>query len=252
MLNLFSLNDRVVVVTGASRGLGQAIAVAASAAGAHVIGVARTGEALEETANAARTCRGTFAAISLDLAEPAAVEQLVGELTTVSVWGVVHAAGNQLRKAAVEVTRAEWRQIHRLHVETSFFLSTRLAREQIASQLPGSHVFLGSLGSTIGARGVAPYTAAKAGVLGTMRTLALEWAPLGIRVNAIVPGYFETALTRDLLATPQERERIISRIPMGRLGVPADIAGAAIFLLADASSYMTGQVLTVDGGWLAS
>jgi 2-dehydro-3-deoxy-D-gluconate 5-dehydrogenase len=113
-------------------------------------------------------------------------------------------------------------------------------------------VFIGSLGSSIAIPRAVGYVASKAGLLGLVRTLAAEWATLGVRVNAISPGYFRTELTAAVLDNPDELARIEGRIPMGRLGRPDELGGAAVFLLSDASSYLTGQQIIVDGGWLAS
>ncbi|MHB8692084.1 MAG: SDR family NAD(P)-dependent oxidoreductase [Solirubrobacteraceae bacterium] len=249
----FSLRGRRVVVTGAGRGLGQGIAIAAARAGADVVGVARSAEQLAETAERITAEGGSFVSVPADLSQPEAVRMIgYAAASNGMAWGVVHAAGGQVRKPAVDVTRHDWRLVHDVHMEAAFFLSTAIARRQLAAGTGGSHVFVASLGSSIGLPRIAPYTAAKSGVLGVVRTLAVEWAQAGIRVNAVAPGYFHTALTDELLSDPRERERVLSRIPMRRLGTPDDLAGAAVFLLSDASAYVTGQSLNVDGGWLAS
>ena len=165
--------------------------------------------------------------------------------------GIVHAAGIQARRPAVDITRDDWRQVTAIHTEAPFFLSTSIARRQLTDRVEGSHVFIGSLTSWIGLPNIAPYAASKSGVLGLTRTLAVEWAEQGIRVNAICPGYFHTALTSELFEDPERRDRLLTRIPMQRFGVADDLAGAVIFFLSGASSYVTGQVINVDGGWLA-
>jgi 2-dehydro-3-deoxy-D-gluconate 5-dehydrogenase len=115
----------------------------------------------------------------------------------------------------------------------------------------GKIILVASLTSQVGIPNTAPYAAAKSGVLGLVRTLAVEWAPHAIQVNAIAPGYFHTALTDALFSDPERRDKLLSRIPMGRIGEPDDLAGAIVFLASSASNYMTGQVINVDGGWLA-
>lgn len=239
-----SLRERVVVVTGASRGLGRAIAVAASGAGATVVGVARS---------FASGGHEPFHPMTFDLRETGDVDGLVDSIEEAHgpVDGVVHAAGVQLRKAAVDVTLDEWAALQRVNVEAPYFLSTALARRQLAAGTHGSHLFVGSLATALGFSGVSPYCAAKSAIAGVVRSLATEWAPSGIRVNGLGPGYFETDLTRDVLALPEARRRITGRIPLGRIGEPDELAGAALFLLSDASSYVTGQFIYVDGGWLA-
>ena len=246
----FSLRGRRVIVTGAGRGLGQGIALALVRAGADVVGAARSPDQVRATAEAAAGESGSFRPLVADVSRASGLDDIVAAAG--GVWGVVHAAGNQVRKPAVEVTRQEWRSIQDVHLEAPFFLSTALARAQIQTGTGGSHLFVASLGSAIGLPQIAPYAAAKSGVLGLVRTLAAEWAEAGIRVNAILPGYFHTALTDALLTDPAQRDRVLSRIPMRRLGTVDDLGGAAVFLLSAASSYITGHCLTVDGGWLAT
>ncbi|HEY6629687.1 MAG TPA: SDR family oxidoreductase, partial [Acidimicrobiia bacterium] len=126
-----------------------------------------------------------------------------------------------------------------------------VGRRQIEAGSVASHIFVGSLTTSIGIANTAAYSASKSGVAGVVRTLAVEWAQSGIRVNAIAPGYFRTQLTEGLFQDPARSAWIESRIPMGRIGAPDDLAGAAVFLASDASAYITGSILNVDGGWLA-
>jgi 2-deoxy-D-gluconate 3-dehydrogenase len=243
----------VVLVTGAGRGIGRSIAIAAADAGAVVVGVARSPDELQDAQRFITGRGATFHPVGFDLRETARLAELVDTVETKfgEVFGIVHAAGVQLRKLAVDVTPEDWSAVHKVNLEAPFFLSVALAKRQIAAQRGGSHVFVGSLTSAIGAAGVAPYCATKSGVAGVVRALAVEWASGGIRVNGVGPGYFRTALTQAPLSSRGDRERILRRIPMGRIGDPEDLAGAALFLLGDASSYMTGQFVYIDGGWLA-
>jgi NAD(P)-dependent dehydrogenase (short-subunit alcohol dehydrogenase family) len=165
--------------------------------------------------------------------------------------GIVHAAGTQYRAPATAVPVAAWRDLMAIHLDAPFFLSTALHRDQLRDGRPGAHVFIGSLTSARGIANIAPYAAAKSALLGVIRTLAVEWAASGTRVNGIAPGYFRTELTADLFADPDRAAWVLDRVPMGRLGDPADLAGAVVFLLSPASGYITGQLLPVDGGWLA-
>lgn len=252
----FSLTGRHVLVTGAGRGLGRAMAVAAAEAGAVVTAVARTAEQLEETRSLAGAAGGTVHALPWDLGVSETLPALVDAAEGAGagpVDSVIHAAGVQLRKPAVELTLEDWRSVQRLNAETPFFLSVEIARRRLVDQAPaGSHIFIGSLASSIGLPNVAPYVMSKSAVLGAVRTLSGEWAGKGIRVNGIAPGYVQTQLTADLLSRAEDYERVLARVPMGRIGAAEDFAGVAVFLLSNASGYITGQMLNVDGGWLAA
>lgn len=249
----FSLTGQRVLVTGASRGLGQGLAIAVADAGATVVGVARSEKGLADTATEISERGGVMEVAVADLTDTDSLDRLIA-----TVWdrgavnGIVHAAGVQVRKPAVDVTPTDWDRVSTLQAKTPFFLSTALARRQIAAGLGGSHLFVGSLTSWIGLPNIAPYAASKAGVLGLVRSLAVEWAAHPIRVNAICPGYFHTALTDDLFSDPARKEKLLGRIPMHRLGVADDLAGAAVFLLSTAARYITGESINVDGGWLAA
>jgi 2-dehydro-3-deoxy-D-gluconate 5-dehydrogenase len=247
----FDLAGHSVLVTGAGRGLGRGMALAAAAAGATVVAVSRTASDLEQTARLA--AGGRLLPLVWDLAEVAATDGLVEQAESLAgpLHGVVHAAGVQRRLPAIEFSVEDWRYVTAVNLDAPFFLSTAVHRSQRSHGHRGSHVFVGSLASSIGLRNVGAYAASKSGLLGIVRTLALEWAAEGARVNCIVPGYFETALTADLFADAERAAWVLSRIPMGRTGQPEDLAGAVIFLLSDASAYITGQVIAVDGGWLA-
>jgi 2-dehydro-3-deoxy-D-gluconate 5-dehydrogenase len=248
---LFDLTERPILVTGAGRGLGQALALAAAAAGARVVAVSRTADQLRETATLDQT--GSILPISWDVAEVDRADILVqrAEEVTGPLYGVIHAAGIQHRAAACDFPVDAWRKVTAVDLDAPFFLSTAVYRVQAERGQPGAHVFIGSLASSIGLARTSAYSASKSGLIGIVRTLAVEWAASGVRVNCLAPGYFKTALTADLFADTDRAAWVLSRIPMGRLGVAGDLIGAAIFLLSDASAYVTGQVLNVDGGWLA-
>ena len=244
-----------VLVTGASRGIGLAVAERLLSDGAMVTVVARNAAALADLAEAHGGATGRCRVLARDLAELDDFDELVAAVTgagELPLTGVVHAAGTQLRKPAIEVEEAEFARILRIHVTVPFLLSTAIARAQIAAGAAGSHVFIGSLGSHIAVPGAAPYTAAKSAVLGVVHSLATELAPHGIRANAVDPGYVETELTADLLKIDAQRNRILNRTPLGRLGRPEEIASVVAFLLGDDATYVTGEDIRVDGGWLAS
>jgi NAD(P)-dependent dehydrogenase (short-subunit alcohol dehydrogenase family) len=247
------LEGRTVLVTGGGRGLGQGIALGLAEAGAVVVVVSRTASELAETVERS-TVPGGVRAVTWDVSDLLSLDALVAAAAGEAgqIHGVVHAAGSQHREDADAFTPDDWRRIVTIQLEVPFFLSTALHRAQVAAGISGSHVFIGSLTSSIGLPRMAAYGAAKSGVLGVMRSLSVEWARGGTRVNAIAPGYFKTRMTEALLADPAAKARIDARIPMGRLGTARDLAGVAAFLLSDASAYITGQVIAVDGGWLAA
>jgi NAD(P)-dependent dehydrogenase (short-subunit alcohol dehydrogenase family) len=139
-----------------------------------------------------------------------------------------------------------------VNLTAPFFLSQAVGRRQIEMGRHGSHIFVGSLTSMFSVRGVTAYTASKSGIYGVLRNLSTEWSGRGIRANGIGPGYIRTALTQALIDDPERGPQILNRIPMGRLGSREDMEGAAVFLASEASAYITGQMLMVDGGWSAA
>lgn len=253
MIDGFGLDGRTAVVTGASRGLGRGMAQALGKAGARVVLVGRDSEELDRVAAELAVVSCDAVVKSLDLTQVEGIESWVN-----SVWSevgpveiVLHSAGHQRRAPAVEVDPADWEKILTVNLTAPFFLSREFGKRQVDAELSGSHIFIGSLTTRIGIANAAAYAASKAGLGGVVRTLAVEWASSRIRVNAIAPGYFRTGLTEGVLQDPERRAWVHSRIPMERLGVPDDLGGAAVFLASDASSYMTGAILDIDGGWLA-
>lgn len=249
----FSLSGKHIVVTGGGRGLGQGIAVSAALAGALVTVVARSADQLEQTTKLITEQGLDARSHPADLSDTDALAAHVESIAEAGpIAGVVHAAGVQLRKPAVDVTTDDWRFVQRMNVEAPFFLSTAIARMQQDEGRGGSHVFVGSLNSTIGLPRVSPYAASKTALLGMARVMSTEWSATAIRANVVGPGYFHTKLTDDLLSDPEDRARVLGRIPMGRLGDASDLGGIAVFLLSDASRYLSGQLINVDGGWLAS
>jgi NAD(P)-dependent dehydrogenase (short-subunit alcohol dehydrogenase family) len=248
-----SLDGHCVVVTGAGRGLGRHLAVAAARAGARVVGLSRTATELEETATLVEGSDAPDRLVQVlgDIADPATIEACVAgvELGSARAVDVLHGAGTQVRKPAHEVDRDDWARVMETNLTGPFFLSTALGAHALDRGRTGSHVFVGSLASHLGLQDMAPYAATKSGLLGVMRSLAVEWASRGLRANALCPGYFRTALTAPVFDDPARRDWIVSRIPMRRPGEPEDLSGAALFLLSDASSYITGQTVNVDGGW---
>ncbi|MEU3333217.1 SDR family oxidoreductase [Glutamicibacter creatinolyticus] len=248
---LFSLAGRRAVVTGGGRGLGKAIAAGLAAAGATVGVVSRTAADVESVARELGEC---VLPLAMDVASVEA-----GEMVDVmeGVLGgpidvVVHAAGVQHRQSAEDFTAEGWERVLRINLTAPFRLSQEIGSRQLAADRPGSHIFIGSITSLLSIPDAAAYTASKSGVFGLVRTLSSEWSERGIRVNGIGPGYFRTALTEAVFSDEVRCRKMLDRIPMGRFGNPEELAGTAVFLASDASSYTTGQLLMVDGGWTAS
>ncbi|MGO1654480.1 MAG: SDR family NAD(P)-dependent oxidoreductase [Brevibacterium yomogidense] len=249
----FSLKGRHILVTGAGRGLGQSMALTAAAFGAQVTAVARSADQLQTTADAAVDLPGSVRSVPADVSDLAGLEGLAEDAYAhAPVYGVIHAAGVQRRLDAVDVTPELWREVLTLNLDAPFFLSQAIAKRQIAAATPGSHIFIGSLNSSIGLPRNVPYVASKTGLLGVTRALSTEWSSYSIRANAIGPGYYRTALTEGLLSSQADHDRLMARIPMRRFGLPEELGGAIAFLLSDASAYVSGQILNVDGGWLSS
>lgn len=247
VLDSFSLAGRRVLVTGGSRGLGRAMARGLAGAGAEVVAVSRT--VVQDDAD-----RGVHP-LAGDVTDTARVTEMVDAAEQIlggTVDSIVHAAGVQHRASAVDFPLEEWERVVRVNLTAPFVLSQEVGRRQIERGVAGSHVFIASLTSMLGIPDIAAYAATKTGVMGVVRSLAVEWAPQGIRVNAIGPGYFRTALTEELFTNDEARDGLMRRIPQKRFGSPDDLSGALVFLTSDASVYVTGQLLMVDGGWTAA
>ncbi|MEO6387997.1 MAG: 2-dehydro-3-deoxy-D-gluconate 5-dehydrogenase KduD [Croceibacterium sp.] len=246
----FDLIGKVALVTGANTGIGQAIAVALAEAGAEVALVGRS-DPRETLQRITATGRRTLS-IAADLSSIEPVKRVVAE--TLAGLGRIDILINNagiLRRADLEdFTEEDWDAVIDTNLKTLFFLSQAAARPMIA-QGSGKIVNIASLLSFQGGIRVPSYAAAKSGVAGVTRAMANELAPKGVQVNAIAPGYIATNNTAALQADETRNRQILERIPTGRWGDPDDIAGAAVFLASSAANYVTGQVLAVDGGWLA-
>lgn len=251
ILDKFRLDGKTAVVTGANTGLGQGFCAALAQAGAEVIGVAR--RSCNETANIIAADGGTFHEVIIDLSKPDAVEYIASacrELTG-KVDILVNNAGIIHREDAVDVKRDSWDAVISLNESLVFFLSQAMAKEFFIPQHSGKIINIASMLSYQGGIRVPAYAASKSAVMGLTRALANEWAALGINVNAIAPGYMETNNTAALRQDSERSEAILDRIPAGRWGAPDDLMGACIFLASEASAYVNGFTIAVDGGWLS-
>jgi len=250
MSGLFDLTGRVAIVTGANTGIGQALAIALAEAGADVALVGRT--PADETAEKVRSAGRRAAIIRADLSTVAPVQEVVDQ--TVSELGrldiLVNNAGIIRRADTLEFTEEDWDAVIDTNLKSVFFLSQAAARHMVKAG-GGKIINIASLLSFQGGIRVPSYTASKSGVAGLTKLLANEWAPKGINVNAIAPGYIATNNTAALQADETRNRQILERIPAARWGQPSDLAGAAVFLASRASDYVQGHILAVDGGWLS-
>ena len=253
ILDRFSLSGRVALVTGASRGIGEGMALALAGAGADLALVARTREALEAVAARVREMGRRALVVPADVSAVAEIQRMVdrvvGEYGRIDV--LVNAAGVQRRKPILEVTEEDWEFVTSINLKAVYFCSQAVARQMI-QQGKGKIINIASLTSSIGIANVSIYSATKGGVLSLTRTMAKEWSRHGINVNAIGPGYFHTELTRRLYDDPVLHQWVVDRTPMGRWGEIGDLLGTTVFLASDASDFITGELINVDGGWLAS
>ncbi|AYF97306.1 SDR family oxidoreductase [Protaetiibacter intestinalis] len=252
ILDDFRLDGRLALVTGASRGIGAAIAVALAEAGADVVGVSRTMTPDGgDTGAAVRAAGREFTGIAAELSDARGVEALLLELATLDrpVDILVNNAGIAERNPAESHGDAQWEAVLAVNLHAPFLLARELGRGML-ERGHGRILFLSSMNAFQGGRNVVGYAASKAGVGGIVRALANEWSDRGVTVNAIAPGYVETELTLGADGDPERIAALTPRIPVGRWARPRDLAGAAVFLASDASAYVTGVTLPVDGGWL--
>ncbi len=255
-MDLFSLAGRRALVTGANTGIGRGIAEAFAAAGAFVVLAGRS--PMDETTAAIAAAGGRSAPLRLELSEvtnpdgAGAAMDAAAAAADGTIDVLVNNAGIIRRADAVDVTEADWDAVMDSNLKSAFFLAQAFARRLFAEPgRPGKVINVASLLAFQGGIRIAAYTSSKSALAGLTRLLACEWAGKGINVNAIAPGYTETNNTQALREDRERFAEILKRIPAGRWARPADFGGAAVFLASDASDYVHGAVLPVDGGWLA-
>jgi 2-dehydro-3-deoxy-D-gluconate 5-dehydrogenase len=252
VLDQFALTGKVAIVTGCSTGLGESIAVGLAEAGAHVAGVSsspgpyRAQELIENLG-------GKFLEIRADLSSTLPVAEIVEK--TVQAYGkldiLVNNAGIIRREDAINFSEKDWDDVMNVNLRSLFFMSQAAAKQFIKKGTGGKIINIASMLSFQGGIRVPSYTASKSGVMGLTRLLANEWAKHNVNVNAVAPGYMVTNNTLALRNDPVRNQEILGRIPAGRWGLPEDLKGPVVFLASDASNYVNGYTLAVDGGWLA-
>lgn len=251
ILDQFRLNGKVAIVTGASRGLGQGMALALAEAGADIVAVdvLSTEETKQQIQALGRKCE----CVSANLSDRKAIDQVITSARQhfASVDILVNCAGIIRRAEFTEFSEADWDQVMRINIDAVFFLSQAFARDVLARKAKAKIINIASMLSFQGGIRVPSYTASKSAVQGLTRLMACELADKGIQTNAIAPGYMATDNTAPLRADEKRSVAILERIPVGRWGTPDDLKGAVVFLASSASDYVNGHTLAVDGGWLA-
>ena len=249
--NPFDLSGKVALITGARTGLGQAMAVALAGAGANIIGLGSS--AMPDTRERVEATGRRFEEIICNLSFSSNFDTAVAD--AVSRFGridiLVNNAGIIRRSGFLEMAETDWDEVLTVNLRSAFTLSQGVARHMVASSCQGRIINIASILSVQGGIRVAAYTASKHGIAGLTLAMANELAASGITVNAIAPGYMETDNTQALRSDSTRSQQILARIPIGRWGVPHDLATAILFLASPASAYVTGAIIPVDGGWLA-
>lgn len=242
--------DKIVLITGASRGLGRAIAEGFSSLGATTILVGRDLEKLKETESNILGQGGKCVKIQVDVNVPSQVESMIKTIR--SDFGrvdvLMNNAGVGHRIPSVDVTPEQWKTVLDTNLNTPFFLSTKIAKEFMIPQKSGKIVNTASMGGFSGIPMSAAYSSSKGGILQMTRSLAAEWAKYGIQVNAICPHYTKTNLIKDAMSNEAWMSLVAMRTPIGRLAEPEEIVGAALFLASHMASYITGTYIQIDGG----
>jgi 2-deoxy-D-gluconate 3-dehydrogenase len=252
VLDAFSLNGKTALVTGASRGLGRGLAIALAEAGADVVCASSRPGGAQATADCIRSLGRNAWTVNADLADRVALDAMAAEVDrdAPAVDVLVNNAGDIARHPAEAFPVEDWDRVLRTNLDAAWLLSQRFGARMI-ERGSGKIINVASVLSFSGGFTVAAYAASKHGITGLTKALANEWAPRNVQVNAIAPGYFATDNTQPLRENAARVSQINARIPAGRWGEPADLAGAVVFLASDAGNYVNGHVLVVDGGWMA-
>jgi NAD(P)-dependent dehydrogenase (short-subunit alcohol dehydrogenase family) len=252
-LRSLDLTGRTAVVIGATSGIGKAIALGLADAGADVVPTGRRSALAAATAHEVEARGRRSLATTADVSDVNSLQALadaaVGAFGNIDI--LVNAAGRSVRRPTLDVSDSEWEEILDTNL-TGMLRACRVFGRHMIERRYGRIINIGSLTSVVALHEVAAYGASKAGVASLTKSLAVEWAPHGVCVNAILPGVFRTALNEGLLDGTERGREFLMRTPMRRFGQPEEVAGAAVFLASDAASFVTGHLLAVDGGFLAS
>ena len=243
----FSLKSQRALVTGASSGIGQACAVAMAEAGASVVCAARGAERLGETVEAMRSKGWDAQALVLDQADLEALKSAMQDPFDI----IINSAGMARHKPALETLPADFDDVMDVNLRSAYFLSSYAAQAMKAANINGSIIHISSQMGHVGGVDRTVYCASKHALEGMVKSMAIEWGPLGIRINTICPTFIRTPLTQATLDDPERSQWIKDKIKLGRMGEVQDVMGAALYLASDASSLVTGTHVVVDGGWTA-
>jgi NAD(P)-dependent dehydrogenase (short-subunit alcohol dehydrogenase family) len=253
MLERFRMDGKVAVITGGGQGLGRVMAAALAEAGARVVVASRTASQVQAVAAELQAaygpqCRG----YACDVTIPQQVEALIAQVMADfgQIDALINAAGINIRRPIEQLSLDEFRQVQETNV-TGVWLMCRAVAPVMKARRYGRVINIGSMLSVVSMPERTPYAASKGAVLQLTRTLALEWAPYAITVNAMLPGPFATQINRPLLDDPEKYQAFVAQIPLGRWGELEEIGGLALFLASDASSFITGAGIAIDGGWTA-
>jgi len=252
ILEKMSLKGKAGIVTGASRGLGKGIAIGLAQAGADLAVTSRDIEKIEKVAEEIKNWGGEVLPLQVDVSRKEDIDRMLEK--TLEKFGKIdflfNNAGRITRVPSEDFSERDWDEEININLKGTFLCCQAVGRVMI-KQKRGKIINISSIASFIGGKNISAYVASKGGVSQLTKSLASDWAKYNIRVNAIGPGYFTTDLTEPLRQDPERFSAINARIPLGRWGEPEDLAGIAVFLACDASDYITGQTIFVDGGWLA-
>ena len=253
MSTLFDLTGRTALITGAVRGIGYALAEGLAAAGAAVIVNSRQQAAVDEAVGKLQAKGYSARGLAFDVSNEAAVQAAIARLDQdgVEVDILINNAGIQFRKPMVDMALSDWQRVLDTNLTSAFVVGKEAAKRMIARGRGGKIINIGSLTSEAGRATVAPYTVAKGGIKMLSRAMAAEWAQFNIQANSIGPGYILTEMNTALIENPDFNAWVKASNPAGRWGQPEEMVGTAIYLASAASSYVNGQIIYVDGGWLS-
>ena len=246
------LSGKTALVTGANRGIGAAIALGLAKAGANIVGTSREMNGDEEIAREVKALGRTFTPIAADLSDRSQSTTLAKRVLELvpRVDILINNAGITARYPAAEIPLDEWDRVIEINLNSQFILAQGFGRHMIDNGA-GRIIFIASIMSFQGGLRIPPYAASKHAIIGLTKALSNEWSALGVNVNAIAPGYIATDHNTALRSDPVRMPEVTSRIPIGRWGVSEDVVGSAVFLSGSGADYISGSVITVDGGWVA-